>query len=204
MRCPGGHPFVASVLDLVMFPLARQRASVIRGARGRVLELGVGTGLNLPLYDPETVGAVVGIEPDPHMRRRAAGRLQAARVPAALEAGSAEELPFGDGSFDTVVFTWVLCTVPDAAAAVAEAHRVLVEGGQLIFAEHVRSPHDGIARVQDAVDPVWTRLAGGCHLNRDTLALMGGAGFAEVSIKPPQSTDWSLAPSYRGVAIKGG
>jgi ubiquinone/menaquinone biosynthesis C-methylase UbiE len=163
-----GHPLVAAVYDPLMrvqdaLGQRRQRIRTAREATGRVLELGVGTGLNLPYY--EAADAVVGVDPDPHMLRRAR-----ARGGAELVEASAEELPFPDETLDTVVAARSRCTIPDPAAALAEARRVLRPEGRLLFLEHVRSGHPRAAAFQDRVEPLWMRLAGGCHPNRDTVA----------------------------------
>ena len=133
-----------------------------------MLELGVGTGLNLPFYENAT--RIVGIDPDPHMLRRA--RRRAEQVPQRVELveAGAEALPFDDGAFDTVVVTLTLCTVPDPAAAVVEARRVLAPDGRLLFLEHVRADSPSIARLQDTVTPAWKHVSGGCHWNRTTVA----------------------------------
>jgi ubiquinone/menaquinone biosynthesis C-methylase UbiE len=163
-----GHPVVAALYDPLMHAqdllgLRRQRIRTAHEATGRVLELGVGTGLNLPYYDAaESVG---GVDPDPHMLRRARRRGGAELVEA-----SAEELPFPDESFDTVVAALSLCTIPDVAAALAEARRVLRPDGRLLFLEHVRSESKRAAAFQYRIAPLWLRLPGGCHPNRDTVA----------------------------------
>jgi ubiquinone/menaquinone biosynthesis C-methylase UbiE len=133
-----------------------------------VLEVGVGTGLNLPYY--EAADEVVGVEPDPHMLGRARARAAEAPCPVRLVEASAESLPFADGEFDTVVFALSLCTIPDARAALAEARRVLAHDGRLIFLEHVRAERPLAAALQDRAAPLWRRVAGGCNLNRDTMA----------------------------------
>lgn len=171
------------LLDLLSRALEPDRAAVIGRARGRVLELGFGTGANLPHYGAG-VTEVVGIEPGTgmtHRTRQRIAQLQAAGRPVPdfdLHQGSAEALPFRDQSFDTVVAFLVLCTIPDAATALHEARRVLRPGGRLLFFEHVRAPEPQLARWQDRIDPVWTRIACGCHLNRDTRALIDGSGFS--------------------------
>jgi ubiquinone/menaquinone biosynthesis C-methylase UbiE len=168
-----GHPLVAALYDPLMrvqdaLGLARRRVRTAGEATGRVLELGVGTGLQLPHYT--AADEVVGVDPDPHMLRRARGRTAAAPVPVELVEASAERLPFEDASFDTVVASLSLCTVPDQAAALREARRVLRPDGRLVFLEHVRSERPRVAAVQDRVEPLWMRIAGGCHPNRDTVA----------------------------------
>jgi ubiquinone/menaquinone biosynthesis C-methylase UbiE len=144
------------------------RAGLLAEATGRTVELGAGTGANLDLY-PEGVELVL-TEPDPHMAKRLRAKLrEAERGEEVLEA-PAERLPLADDSADTVVATLVLCTIPDPAAALAEAARVLRPGGQLLFIEHVRARDPGLARWQDRLERPWRFLGDGCHCNRDTVA----------------------------------
>lgn len=176
-----GNPLLARIYDLVMRPaeafgLRGQRERIGAAARGRVLELGAGTGAMFPHYG-DAVTEVVATEPDPHMLRRAEGRRQAAAVPIELRRADAQELPFGDDSFDTVVVALALCTVPDLGRALREARRVLHPDGQLLFLEHVRSPRPGLARLQSWATPAWKVVAGGCHLDRETVATVEQAGF---------------------------
>jgi ubiquinone/menaquinone biosynthesis C-methylase UbiE len=175
------------------------RARVVGAAEGRVLEFGIGSGLNLPLYGP-AVQSVIGVEPSPALLDRA--RRQAAQMPVEFIEGSAEALPLADRSIDTVVTTWTLCTIPDAARALSEAHRVLRPGGALLFVEHGKAPEPGVARWQDRLDPLWSRLAGGCHLNRPVDQLIQLAGFRldrlETSRVPGPRTHTFL---YHGRAV---
>jgi ubiquinone/menaquinone biosynthesis C-methylase UbiE len=150
--------------------LREMRREVLSEASGRTVDLGAGTGVNLDLY-PEAVSELVMVEPDPHMikqlRSKAAGR-GGVEI---LEA-SAQALPFADDSFDTAVFTLVLCTVPDPELALREAARVLKPGGKLLFIEHVRAEEAGLAGWQDRLEKPWRFLADGCHCNRDTVAMI--------------------------------
>lgn len=153
----------AQLYDLQMRLLGRRldphRQAVVEGVKGRILELGIGSGLNLPFYRPEA--RVIGVDPDTAMLRRAARRAQDAPAAVWLVAAAGEALPFGAGSFDEVVITLVLCSVKSQERVLAEAHRVLKPGGRLRFLEHVRSESSAWARVQDALAPVWGAIAGG-------------------------------------------
>lgn len=165
--------------------LRDMRRNVTARAQGRVLEIGAGTGLNLELY-PLDVSDLTLVEPDPHMvkqlRKRVADLDSAARV---VEAPG-EKLPFEDNSFDTVVVTLVLCTVPNPSATLAEVKRVLEPDGQFLFLEHVRSPESGLAKWQDRLEKPWRFLGDGCHCNRDTEAAIEVAGFALGDVEHPQ------------------
>jgi SAM-dependent methyltransferase len=200
MPCSEGHPFLAATLDVLMLPLARLRPGVVELARGRVLELGIGTGMNLPLY--QDITSLHAVEPDPYMLRRARERARGRPFPVEIAAAGAESLPFPDASFDTVVATFVFCTIPDPAAAAAEALRVLRPGGRLLFAEHVRSGVPPVHATQRALEPVWKRLAGGCHLTRDPVALFRAAGAVDLDVQP-RGAAWSLMPVVTGVGRRG-
>jgi ubiquinone/menaquinone biosynthesis C-methylase UbiE len=157
--------------------LADHRRDLLANARGRVLEIGAGTGANLPYYTP-AVEEVVLAEPEEPMARRLDGKLDSARVSARVVRASADALPFEDDAFDTVVSTLVLCTVPDQRAALAEIQRVLKSDGRLLFLEHVRADNPKLARWQDRVNGFNRRLGHGCNCNRDTVAAIESAGFA--------------------------
>ena len=152
------------------------RRRVIGAAVGRVLEVGIGSGLNLPLYGP-SVRSVIGLEPSRESLRMARDRAATAAVPVELLEASAEAVPLDDASIDTVVTTWTLCTIADAPRALAELKRVLRPDGALLFVEHGRAPELRVARWQDRLDPLWRRVAGGCHLNRKIDDLISGNGF---------------------------
>jgi ubiquinone/menaquinone biosynthesis C-methylase UbiE len=156
--------------------IGRYRDEAVGDAPGRVLEVGAGNGLNFARYRKASL--VVALEPQPRMLAKAAPRARAAEVPVRLIRGSAEALPFPDGSLDTVVVSLVLCSVPDAAAAAAEVRRVLAPGGELRFFEHVRALDPRLARRQDRWNRTYDRIAGGCNMNRDTLLTLRRAGFA--------------------------
>lgn len=181
-------------------PLGARRRELLREASGRVLELGAGTGANLPHY-PALEGLTLA-EPDAAMRRRLAPRAAAAPFPVELLEAPAEDLPLPDASVDTVVSTLVLCSVEDPPLALAEARRVLRPGGRLLFLEHVRA-EGRAAGWQDRLDPAWRRLCAGCHPNRDTVAAIRRAGFGVTALR--QLPDVPAAPWTRpvvaGVAV---
>jgi ubiquinone/menaquinone biosynthesis C-methylase UbiE len=152
------------------------RQRVISTAEGRVLEIGIGSSLNSPLYSG-AVTSVVGLEPSSELLNMARPRAEAAAAPITLLDASTETIPLDSGSIDTVITTWTLCTIPNAAQALAEMRRVLRPGGALLFVEHRRAPEPGVARWQARLDPLWSRLAGGCHLNRKMDDLITGNGF---------------------------
>lgn len=154
---------------------ASHRQRLVAEATGDVLEVGAGTGANLPRY--RAASRVVALEPNPGMRQRAEQRARAAGVPVEVVDGDARRLPFPDESFDTVVVSLVLCSIPDPARALAEAHRVLRPGGTLRFYEHVRAADPGRARWQDRLCWPWSKIGGGCHPNRDTVAAIEASGF---------------------------
>jgi ubiquinone/menaquinone biosynthesis C-methylase UbiE len=158
--------------------LREMRHELLAQARGRVLELGAGTGLNLDHY-PEEIEGLTLVEPDPHMTKRLREKL--ARVGKSAEISvieaPGEDLPFPADSFDTVTVTLVLCTVPDQAAALAEVKRVLKPDGRLLFLEHVRSNNPSLAGWQDRLERPWRFLGDGCHCNRDTVSAINAAGF---------------------------
>jgi ubiquinone/menaquinone biosynthesis C-methylase UbiE len=158
--------------------LREMRRELLAQARGRVLELGAGTGLNLEHY-PEGIESLTMVEPDPHMTKQLRQKLAQAGKSAEISVVEApgEDLPFVDDSFDTVVVTLVLCTVPDLGATLSEISRVLKPEGQLLFLEHVRSHSPDLAKWQDRLESPWRFLADGCHCNRDTVAAIGAAGF---------------------------
>ena len=160
-----------------MAGMRRRRSTLLSGARGRVVEIGAGTGLNIAHY-PDGIAELVLIEPEPAMRRRLARRLQRHARAARIIDAPAEHLPLTDESVDTVVSTLVLCTVDDPERALREIARVLCPGGQLLFVEHVRASSRFLAAWQDYLFQPWRSFAGGCHCNRPTVELMRACGFA--------------------------
>jgi SAM-dependent methyltransferase len=162
--------------------LREMRRQLLSGATGRTIDIGAGTGANLGLY-PESVTELVLAEPDPHMVKKLREKLAREGEGHELVQAPAERLPFADASFDTAVFTLVLCTVPDQAAALAEAARVLRPGGTLLFLEHVRSGHPGVAGWQDRLERPWRFLGDGCHCNRDTVAAIAASPLSLESVE---------------------
>jgi len=159
-------------------PIRYQRRKVVPDAFGRVLEVGIGSGLNLPFYDPAKVERLWGLEPAAAIRRLAEAKARSAPFPVEFIGLPGEEIPLERASVDTVVVTYTLCTIPDAVAALREMRRVLRPGGRLLFSEHGRAPDASVARWQDRLTPVWRRIGGGCHLNRDIPALLHQGGFS--------------------------
>lgn len=168
------------LLDLAcgLAPIARQRQAVVPRAAGRVLEVGIGTGLNLAYYDRARVQELVGVDPAAQMHALARKRSRKLGLPVELVQVSGEALPLQSASFDCVVCTFTLCSIPDPAAALREMRRVLRPGGKLYFAEHGAAPDAPVARRQKAMEPYWSKLAGGCHLTREVPRLLREAGFA--------------------------
>ena len=185
-------------------PLTEQRAQVLSRTRGDVLEIGFGTGLNLPHY-PAGVRKLVAVEPNDGARRRARERLQASEVRvdfADLVGG--RDLPFAAGTFDTVVSTWTLCSIADVAHALAEVHRVLRPGGKFLFIEHGLSPDEKVARWQRRLEPIQKRLAEGCHLARDIPALIAASPMRIEACDRfyLRQTPRLVGYTYRGIATR--
>ncbi|MDD3763987.1 MAG: class I SAM-dependent methyltransferase [Nevskiales bacterium] len=155
----------------------KTRAAIIPRARGRVLELGIGSGLNLSFYDPDRVEGIFGVDPSAELENKARKRAADIRIPVEMVPLIIEQIHADSASFDTVVTTYTLCTIPDAVSALREARRVLKPGGELLFSEHGIAPDASVRRWQDRLTPVWKPFAGGCHLNRDIPALLQAGGF---------------------------
>lgn len=176
-------------------PIAKQRAKIIPEAQGEVLEIGFGSGRNLPFYDPARLTRLIAAEPEPGIRALGAAAIKASGLPVELRADPAEASSLPDASVDTVVCTYTLCTVHAPLAALAEARRVLKPGGRLLFCEHGLAPDPDVARTQRRIEPVWSRLGGGCRLTRDPLALLAQAGFA---VQRPQAMYLPGTPRFGG------
>jgi ubiquinone/menaquinone biosynthesis C-methylase UbiE len=156
--------------------LTARRAAIIPLARGRVLEIGIGSGLNLPFYSA-SVTQLDGVDPSRELLRQAEARAKAVSFPVTLHEASAEKLPLEDHCIDAAVMTWTLCSIAEPERAMQEVRRVLKPSGTLLFAEHGLSPEPNVAAWQRRLDPCWNRLAGGCHLNRPIESLIEHAGF---------------------------
>lgn len=183
--------------------LTQYRRQVLAEAVGNVLEIGFGTGLNLPYY-PETVEKLTAIEPNSGMNQLAQKRLSESSFEVDVVAASGENLPFSESCFDCVVSTWTLCSIPQVEAALAEICRVLRSGGKFLFIEHGLSPEPGIATWQNRLTPIQKRLADGCHLNRNIEALVKRSGFASLEIERFYARDEPklFGYLYQGTAIK--
>jgi ubiquinone/menaquinone biosynthesis C-methylase UbiE len=156
--------------------LVPYRTRVIPHAEGRVLEIGIGSGLNLPYYSAQTE-RVIGLDPSSKLLAMTRKAAQRASIPVELIENSAESIPLYNRSIDTVVTTWTMCSIPDVQRALGEMRRILKPTGRLLFVEHGRSPDPGVRRWQDRLTPVWQRISGGCHLNRAISELIESAGF---------------------------
>lgn len=173
------------VLDCAMKydELADLRAAAIPGARGVVLEVGIGSGLNLPFYSPTLVTQVYGIDPSTELLAMAQKKIASLPFPVTLMNQSADRIPLGDVSVDTVVVTWSLCSIPNPRITLREMRRVLKPDGRLIFIEHGLSPDARVQSWQNRLTPIWRRLAGGCHLNRKMDELIRSSGFSIATLE---------------------
>jgi ubiquinone/menaquinone biosynthesis C-methylase UbiE len=198
------HWILPPILDLIMRQehLTKYRRAVVAGAHGRVLEIGVGSGLNFPLYG-KRVELVYGIDPSPRLLAIARRRAAASGVPVELLQGSATAIPLANDTIDTVVMTWTLCSIPDPLAALREMRRVLKPNGNLCFVEHGLSPEPSVERWQHRITPAWRRMAGGCHLDRKIDELIRLAGFEltnlQVEYAPGPRT---MSYMYEGCACR--
>ena len=177
------------------------RSRIIPRATGRVLDVGIGSGLNLRFYGPR-VTKLWGIDPSSELLEMARPKLKSVVFPVELLSHSAEEIPLPQGSIDTIVLTWTLCSIPNPIQALREMRRVLREEGQVVFAEHGLSPEPSVQAWQHRVNPIWCRIAGGCNLNRKVDDILSAGGFKAVEL----STSYFPGPriltfTYRGLAV---
>ncbi|MEQ3745362.1 MAG: class I SAM-dependent methyltransferase [Henriciella sp.] len=183
-------------------PIMKQRAKIVPEAEGVVLEVGCGSGTNFGLYDPNKVKHLHAIEPSVGMVKRAeiAWSEGGYETPCDIHTCGAEDMPLADASVDTAVVTFVLCTIPDWEASLAEIRRVLKPGGRVLFSEHGRAPDEGVAKWQRRVEPVWKAMAGGCHLTRDTKEMLEAGGF---SVEKHETMYLPNTPKIAGFAAWG-
>ena len=183
-------------------PNMRQREKVVPRARGRVLEVGIGSGLNLPFYDSTKVSKVWGLDPAPEMTRMAERAVRSLPFEVEFIGLPGDEIPLEDNSIDTVLMTYTLCTIPDTNSALRQMSRVLRPGGELIFCEHGTAPDASVRRWQDRLNPIWKRLGGGCNLNRPIPALIEAGGFRINSLDTMYIPGWRPASfNYWGTAV---
>jgi SAM-dependent methyltransferase len=178
-------------------PIMKQREKVVPKAAGKVLELGIGGGLNLAFYDPGQVSSVSGVDPSAELRAIAEAAPRSPGLNVEIREGTAEALPFEAASFDCIVCTFTLCSVQSPSAALAEARRVLKPGGRFLFCEHGLAPDPEVVRWQRRIEPIWKRLAGGCHLTRPIGSALTAAGLAVTDLSSmylpgtPRFAGWS-------------
>jgi ubiquinone/menaquinone biosynthesis C-methylase UbiE len=176
------------------------RSQVVPQARGTVLEVGMGSGLNLEFYDADKVDLVYGLEPSPGMRKKARPNLAKSKVKVEWLDLPGEQIPLADNSVDTVLLTFTLCTIPDWQAALEQMKRVLRPDGELLFLEHGQSPHQSTRTWQNRITPAWKKVAGGCHLNRPITELIQQAGFRIMEL---ENLYVPKAPKIAGYIYKG-
>ena len=163
-------------------PIEKQRAKIVPFATGDVLEIGIGSGLNLPHYDPSQISSVTGVDPDVHIWVRSQSRREAAQFPIHRIGLSGEDIPLEADSMDTVVVTYSLCTIPDPIAALKEMRRILKPGGDILFCEHGMAPDTKVAKWQRRIDPIWSKVAGGCQSGRYIPSLFKQAGLETLEL----------------------
>ncbi len=164
-------------------PITKQREKVVPFARGIVVEIGIGSGLNLPHYNAQIVTKIIGVDPDEHIWKRSKARRKACPIEIERIGLSGENLPLDSASTDTVLVTYSLCTIPDPVKALREMARVLKPGGQILFTEHGKAPDASVHKWQTRIDPFWSRIAGGCHSGRDIPALFSQAGLTLTTLE---------------------
>ena len=182
-------------------PTMKQREKVVPLAEGRVLEIGIGSGLNLPFYTSSKVKHLWGLDPSRETWALARDKYRQFGFDVEFIEASAEDIPLDRGSADTVLVTYTLCTIPDAIAALKEARRVLKPGGSLLFCEHGRAPDESVLRWQNRINPLWKRIGGGCNLNRPIPELIERAGFRIRNMDTMYIPGWKPASfNYWGAA----
>jgi ubiquinone/menaquinone biosynthesis C-methylase UbiE len=182
-------------------PAMKQREKIIPLAKGRVLEIGIGSGLNIPYYDPHQIDHIWGIDPSRDMWTIAKKNARESHLEVEFIESGAENVPLDNNSADTVVITYTLCTIPDVGSALQEVRRVLKPGGKLLFCEHGEAPDENVRRWQKRVNPFWKVLAGGCNLNRPIPSLLEQSGFTSSDMQTMYIPGWQPACfNYWGTA----
>ena len=182
-------------------PTMKQREKIVPLAEGRVLEIGIGSGLNLPFYTPGKVKHLWGLDPSPEMWALTPKKLGILDFDVEFIEAPAEDIPLDDGSADTVLITYTLCTIPDVHSALEEARRVLKSDGSFVFCEHGLAPDESVRRWQNRLNPLWKRVGGGCNLNRPIPELIEQAGFRIRSMDTMYISGWKPASfNYWGTA----
>jgi len=183
-------------------PAMRQREKVVPLASGRVLEIGIGTGLNIPFYDPQKVTHLWGLDPSAEMWAIAQKNAAEHHLDAEFIHSGAESIPLDDNSVDSIVMTYTMCSIPDVAAAMHEIKRTLRPGGKLIFSEHGMAPDKGVLRWQNRLNPLWKKVSGGCNLNRPVTSILEQFGFKSSDIQTMYLPGWKPAAfNYWGTAV---
>jgi len=184
-------------------PVTDQRKKVVPLAKGRVLEIGIGSGLNFPYYDSSNVDYVWGLDPSDQMRKMAERRMIDLPFEVEFMGSSGEQIPLETSSVNTVLVTYTLCTIPNADQALREISRVLILGGELLFCEHGLAPEEGVRKWQSILNPIWKRIGGGCNLNRPIPDLIEQAGFKITNIETMYIPGWKPASfNYWGAAVQ--
>jgi len=186
-------------------PIVYQREKVVPLAEGLVLEVGIGSGLNIPFYDSSKVDKILGLDPSEELNRMALKVAAKKGIPVEFILGGAEAIPLPDNHVDSVLVTYTMCTIPQVAAANKEILRVLKPQGKMIFCEHGLAPDANVSKWQNRIDPYWGKIAGGCHLNRNIPALITEAGFEIESMEQMYlpSTPRFAGYNYWGTAVAG-
>lgn len=183
-------------------PSMRQRQKVVPLAKGKVLEVGIGSGLNIPLYDPGRVEHLWGLEPSAEMWAIAQKNTRDFHIDVEFLQSDAESIPLDDNSADTVLMTYTLCTIPGPLKALGEIKRVLKPSGRFIYCEHGKAPDTDIERWQNRLNPIWTSFSGGCNLNRPIPLLLEQAGFKSADMRTMYLPGWKPASfNYWGTAV---
>ena len=182
-------------------PTMKQREKVVPNAKGQVLEIGIGSGLNLSYYDKSQVKSLVGIDPSKETWEVNKAKNTDLGFDFKYIQTGAEDLPLDNNSFDTIVITYTLCTIPDAIKAMSELRRVLKPNGQLLFCEHGKAPDEAVLKWQNRINPYWQKIGGGCHLNKDIPKLISENGFKVADLKTMYIPGWKpLSFNFWGVA----